>query len=236
MLGMTIVGTMLSTGCSENNGMNGTKGPSQIRTFGYLGREGSNGAPNGKMRLDRVLINGSNESKPYGRGTKFSTLEYMVLQAFGDPSHTYRILFGPIPGVVGDPAKVEIANGNVSSTASMQVVQIECGWVYLTGTGPQVQTCWVSAGASGSKIVMQITEDEVPRTVHRFFFIEGSSGYVINWHDPSYHKELTAADTNKYVDAYSDGSLSDPILITHGSPADRFLMDILPHRNALEAL
>lgn len=211
---------------------------SNINHFGYLGRTIPNGAPTGRVNLSLVLINSAPQSKPLNRNDKVYTQEYTLLQSRWAVTNFVKnnILFGPHPGVIGETAKMEVQNFD-PLPINIPVVQIACGWVYLTGDDPQVQTNWVSAGATGSKIVMQITHDAStpPRPVHRFIFLEGSSGYVLTRGSPVLRRDFGPGNTRHYVDASDINTLSDITPIEPGSPVDNFLISIQPHILAMGA-
>lgn len=211
----------------------------QIRLHGYVGRDKISNLPDGRVRLAKVLVNGDKEAKPLPRGTRIISQEYMLLQYLMGDLHKYGILAGPHHGSTTEAAHLLIESGKNPSGISVPVVQVECGWVYLTGTGPQVQTTWVTAGASGSRIVMEITFDETARPVHRFYFLQGLSGWVESRLVPGTRKVFTSADVNTYVDAYADGTLNGLIAVgAAGTPARDFLDSIGAYitESAIEAM
>lgn len=211
----------------------------QIRLHGYVGRDKTSNLPDGRVRLAKVLVDGQKESKPLPRSTRIMSQEYMLLQYLTGDLHKYGILAGPHHGSPTEAAHLLIESGKNPSGISVPVVQVECGWVYLTGTGPQVQTTWVTAGASGSRIVMEITFDETARPVHRFYFLQGLSGWVESRLVSGTRQTFTSADVNKYVDAYADGTLSGLNTVGPvGTPARDFLDSIGAYitESAIEAM
>lgn len=218
-----------------------TRDASEMRQYGYLGRSTPNSPPNGRVELSAIKINGQYQNKPLYRGNSLRSQEFILLQSlWSDGLIKNNILFGPQPGVIGQPAEMRVESSwELPGTVSVPVVQISCGWVYLTGADPQVQTEWVAAGATGSTIIMQITVDSSvspPRPVHRFFFREGSSGFVhARRANPLISRYFNAGDADKFVDAYENNTLSELILVANNTQAQAFIASIGPHLAAMGA-
>lgn len=103
------------------------------------------------------------------------------------------------------------------------VSRISYGWIYLTGDEPRIKTEWVTGGACGCEIAMQIfrrTSDNV--LVHRAYFIDGLSAYL----DLDTGR-LDFPETGMYVDVESSKTAGDFKKISEGDDDARNFKSML---------
>lgn len=137
------------------------------------------------------------------------TRHIVKLDIVARPSTNYAAVLGPNFG------STEYATAHIRNPVPR--IYLDCGWLYLTGTGIAGETKWVSAGADGSKMAIQILKAP-GGDIHRVFYFEGTRGT---------YKLGTAAETefphpDMYVDITASGVLAGPSVILPGTPPATF--------------
>lgn len=90
------------------------------------------------------------------------------------------------------------------------------GWIFVWGQLPTVKTEWVSAGAEGTTMAVEIKSG-----VHRVYFVSADGAERVNLTTAASAKSLTAAGT--FVDVTSTGSISPQKKIADDVAAREFI-------------
>mgnify|MGYP001248217419 CR=1 FL=1 len=150
------------------------------------------------------------------------TKHILKLDIVALPNCSYEAVVGPNFG------STEYAKAHIRNT--MPRIYLDCGWLYLTGTGTAGETKWVSAGADGSKVAIQITKFGGVET-HRVFYLEGTSGYYKLAGASGPPSLFPTADM--YVDITSGGVVTGPLPIGSNADAIAFKAEMVRIQNAI---
>lgn len=160
------------------------------------------------INLDNKTLRQEFDARKY-----ITTRSILKLEIVALPKTNVLALFGPNFG------SAELARAKIENTDPM--VFIECGWVYLTGQTPLIETPYGTAGANGSAIAVQIFES-AGVSVHRVYFLKGSSARV--W---TTKMDKIMGTIGYFVDMNADGTITAPAPISSNADATAFQSNLL---------
>lgn len=178
----------------------GVKSPIHPHNFSYV-------------ELDQVSLDGPNEEKIINERRLIQTRE--ILRFDVDRPRKYSFLLGRH---ITGPQSAEIALAKFHR--SMPTVNLSCGWVYLTGYHPVVETRWVTAGSDSSAIVVEIR----PGDVARFFLLSGSTSW---FERPPGSARVMGPAPGHFIDIPVTGVVMGPTLISADLEANRFIEEVV---------
>lgn len=197
------------SGCALEGG---TKTQPVYAVIGVLGKAPA-AMDYGFVSLADINLENKTLREEFDARKNITTRTILKLEIVALPKTNVLALFGPNFG------SAELAKAKIENTDP--IVFIECGWVYVTGQTPLIETPYGTAGADGSAIAVQITESAgVP--VHRVYFLKGLNAWA-----RTSKSEQTMGTTGYFVDMKEDGTITAPALISSDADATAFQSNLL---------
>lgn len=162
-------GILLCACCAGLIGCQPQIGSARIELVGVLSESDASGRY-GFGSFDKTWINGQRIRIPIPVGAEIKTEDHAVVEIYqeirkNDGStdiYDYRVLLA-----AGDDTDgLKKARGHVTNSAP--TFNLSQGWAFIWGRMPLVTTGWVSAGASGSTLAVQI---DGAKNIHRVFYL-----------------------------------------------------------------
>lgn len=174
------------------------------------------------IKASNIEVGNDTLKRDLGANVLIKTRHILKLDIVALPGCDYEAVFGPNFG------STEYAKAHIRNTTPR--IYLDCGWLYLTGTGTAGDTKWVSAGADGSKVAIQITKFAGVDT-HRVYFLEGTMGYYRLAGASGPPTPFPGADM--YIDITSSGIVGGPLPIGGNADAIAFKAEMARIQDAI---